>query len=213
MTKNAKTKKTKAWLVVDDVNSQAEVVFSNSKLDARRIGAGRLNTELEYVSISRHQEFDSFFEKGFVPPITLIKAGFEISCHECERMIVNDADEDDEERISVDKAIESGQHVFCNNECCAEFQHKVKDRNRLFEEFKTKVQSARPDLTFTEFTGGWPWITMTGKFVFDGCQFGGSVRDQEGTGKIEWYIANGDKQKWDEYENLRNSENFTSEIK
>ncbi|MNR25753.1 hypothetical protein D3C85_1429190 [compost metagenome] len=68
------------------------------------------------------------------------------------------------------------------------------------EAFKAQVLAARPDLTFTKWSIGWPFITQYAEFTFPGCQHGGSVRDQDGDGDLAWYVANGDKDAWAEYE-------------
>ncbi|MCY1460693.1 hypothetical protein D9M71_782720 [compost metagenome] len=71
--------------------------------------------------------------------------------------------------------------------------------------FKANVLAARPDLTFTKFEAGWPRITCIAHFTFPGSQYGGSVRDQEGDGKLEWFVANVDKDAWAAYEAGRNA--------
>ncbi|MNE59086.1 hypothetical protein D3C80_1541590 [compost metagenome] len=81
--------------------------------------------------------------------------------------------------------------------------YEIAARNAKGETFKVQVLLARPDLTFTKFEAGWPRITCIAHFTFPGAQYGGSCRDQEGNGNLEWYIANGDKDAWAAYEEGR----------
>ena len=55
-----------------------------------------------------------------------------------------------------------GRVVYCSAGCKSGHQAEVSARNARFEEFKVRVAAARPEVTFTEFTGGYPWAGTKG---------------------------------------------------
>lgn len=198
------SKKRVAWQVRDDCEGHAVIVFHHHGMAARREGANELGSEFEYVECSRAKQYDEYADKGYVPPLVLINDGWWFECCHCGRRCEEEGyDYDTDEPIPVEDMIEAGrQSVYCNQSCKDAREAEIKERNEKFEAFKEKILESRPDLDFTEWTGGWPWITMTGKFMFPGSKYGGSVRDDEG--ELTWWIANGDKDAWDEYESAQN---------
>lgn len=190
----SKEKKQVAWTVTDESTPKACVVFHHHGLAARRLGAGELGEEFEYLECRRSPEFDHFAESGKVPTQALLDASWWFECNHCGKKVI------DEEH---DDYVVDGEVVFCNASCKSSHEKDIDDRNHKFELFKDKVKSMRPDLEFTEFQGGYPWITNVAKFTFPGAKYGGSARDQEGDENITWHIANGDLEIWKEYERSR----------
>ncbi|NCO46642.1 MAG: hypothetical protein GW890_09755, partial [Vibrio sp.] len=151
----------------------------------------------EYLECRRAPEFDKFSESGKVPTQALLDAGWWFECNHCGKKVI-DEDHDD--------YVVDGEVVFCNASCKTSHEKDIADRNHKFELFKDKVKSMRPDLEFTEFKGGYPWITNVAKFTFQGAKYGGSAIDQEGVGHTTWRISNGDLEVWDQYESTTKRE-------
>lgn len=187
-------KKQVAWTVTDESTPKACVVFHHHGLAARRLGAGELGEDFECLECRRSPEFDHFVESGKVPTQALLDAGWWFECHHCGSRVI------DEER---DDYIVDGDSVFCNASCKSGHEKDISNRNNKFEQFKEKVQRLRPDLEFTNFQGGYPWVTNIASFTFPGAKYGGSARDQDGNGNITFHIANGDLEVWAEYEEAR----------
>lgn len=189
-----------AWDVRENEEGRGTIVFHHHSMAARRIGAERLEVEFEYTGAIRSPEFDGYAEQGKVPLSALLKHGWWQECCHCRRKV-----DLSDEVLKADEVIiddEAGA-VFCNEECRVEFDLDVKLRNAKFEAFKLRVQEIRPDLEFYEFQGGFPWITLVGKFRFPGCKYGGSVRDQDGKEQLTWFISGGDQEAWERYEEGR----------
>jgi len=191
------TKKQVAWTVTDDFTPKACVVFHHHGLAARRIGASELGEDFEDLECKRSPEFDHFAEAGKVPTKALLDADWWFECHHCGKRIP------DEDFRPMENLVIDGDRVYCNEKCKCGHDKEVSDRNHKFELFKDKVKALRPDLEFTEFQGGHPWITNVAKFTFPGAKYGGSARDHKGDGNIEFFIAGGDMDAWDQYEDQR----------
>lgn len=191
------TKKQVAWTVTDESTPKACVVFHHHGLAARRLGAEELGEEFEYLECRRSPEFDHFTESGKVPTQALLDAGWWFECHHCGKRVP------DEDFRPIEGLVIKGDAVYCNEKCKHGHDKEVSDRDLKFEEFKDKVKSMRPDLEFTEFQGGYPWITNVAKFTFPGAKYGGSVRDDKGDGNIELFVAGGDMDAWNTYEESR----------
>lgn len=191
------SKKKVAWTVTDESTPKSCVVFHHHGLAARRIGAGELGEDFDCLDCYRSPEFDHFAEAGKVPTKALLDSGWWFECGHCGNKI---PDEDDApiENIEID-----GDWVYCNASCKNDREKEISERNDKFEQFKEKVKNLRPDLKFTSFQGGYPWITNVAKFTFEGAKYGGSVRDQNGDGNITFHVSNGDIEAWDIYEESR----------
>lgn len=192
--------KTVAWQVNEPSEGHSCVVFHHHGLAARREGAGELGEDFEYVECFRAPHFDQFAEQGYVPVIELLKAGWWFECTHCGNRICDDDGRDENEATPLDKVITTKRQAYCNQSCKDAKDNEIKQHNHNFEQFRTSVVNARPDLNFYEFTGEWPQLTFIAKFKFAGAQYGGSVRDYRATGDLEWLVANGDKEAWDKYE-------------
>ncbi|MDH0647526.1 hypothetical protein N5D48_16290 [Pseudomonas sp. GD03858] len=70
-------------------------------------------------------------------------------------------------------------------------------RNARLEEFKKRVVAAQPGVTFTKFTGGYPYCGYSARLTFPDAQCGGSVSEAEDGQGRKWYVAQGDKAAWD----------------
>lgn len=188
------SKKVVAWKVTEEAEGHACIVFSASGVAARREGASELGYEFDEVVCRREKQFDRFAEAGRVPVRSLLEAGWWFECFHCALLI----DFDNEETPS-DKVITEGDRAFCSAQCKCDHEREVADRNAAFEAFKSKLPSLRPDLEFSDFIGAYPYITLSAKFRFPGGQYLGSVRDQEGDGKLQWFVAQDDKDAWEKY--------------
>lgn len=193
-------KKAVAWMVSDDDEGCATVVFHHHGPAARRMGCGEVGSEFEYCTAKRAPQFDQYAEQNKVPQMALLEDGWWLSCHHCQHQI-REEERDEDENTPLDQVVVIGDSVFCNQQCKESQDSEKQKSNEAFEVFKKKVQAARPDLEFTDFEGEWPWITKTACFQFPGSQYGGSVRSDDG--EIQWSVANGDKAAWQEYEQSR----------
>lgn len=193
-------KKVVAWQVREDSEGRCCIVFHHHGLAARREGAGELGEDFESVECTRASKFDQYADFGKVPTIALLEAGWWFECHHCGHRVCDDDSRDEDEITPVDQVVVEGDAVYCNQSCKNGHDKERDDKNTSFISFKQAVQEKRPDLKFTKFQGGYPWITMVAEFTFPGAKFGGSARDQNGDGKITWHIANGDIEAWNEYE-------------
>ncbi|WP_256657785.1 hypothetical protein [Pseudomonas sp. R4-34-07] len=104
--------------------------------------------------------------------------------------------EEIEADITLDLVFD-GRVAYCSADCKSEHEAEVAARNVRFEEFRVRVLAAKPGVTFTEFTGGYPWCGNKGLFTFPGAQYDGSVTDAEESTELKWYIAQRDKAAWD----------------
>jgi hypothetical protein len=200
------TKPLKAYEVREGFEGYSSIVFATNSATARREGAAELGIDWEDVDFCRRLPWADEYAgvKGGVPPLVCIEHGWSFRCMHCNCKIDCDLEGEDEQGNYIKlEPVEDGSAIFCSQSCKDELDNEKANRNLAFEAFKKSVQEKRPDLTFTEFTGGWPLITMEGRFTFTGSKYGGSARDQQGNGYIQWFIANGDKAAWDEYEAKR----------
>lgn len=193
-------KKKVAWTVTDESTPKACVVFHHHGLAARRLGSGVLGEEFEYLECRRSPEFDEFASSGKVPTQALLDAGWWFECHHCGKRIP------DEDFRPMENLVIKGDVVYCDENCKCGHDKEISDRDQAFNLFKDKAKALRPDLEFTEFQGGYPWITNVAKFTFPGAKYGGSARDQNGDGNIEFFISNGDLEAWKQYEATRGND-------
>lgn len=197
------TKPLKAYEVNEPEEGCSCIVFETNSAAARRNGAGELGIDWEDVSYCRRIPWADRYAgvKGGVPPLVCIANGWRFKCMHCNCTINSDLEGEDTEGnyIKLDP-VEDGEALYCSKTCKDKQDNEKANRNLAFEAFKKSVQEQRPDLTFVDFQGAWPWITMTARFTFPDSKYVCSARDQDGNGNIEWFIANGDKAAWDAYE-------------
>ena len=191
------TKKLKAYHVGEGSEGEQVITFATSSAQARREGGNELDLTFEEVNFCRRAPWaDEFAGQPFIPAKAYHDQGWWLYCGHCETQLYEDAEDDDGNPLQV---VYSGRHAYCDQDCHDSRKKQIAEANAKGEAFKAKVQSERPYLTFTEFDIGWPRITMLAKFTFPGSKYGGSVRDQEGNGNLEWYIASTDKPVWDAF--------------
>lgn len=194
----------KAYIVSNGDPECDSIQYATTNVAARRQGAAEIDDDFGSVSCKRLHWADEFASKP-IPAKAYIDNGWRISCTNCGDYVSDEsyrADEDGED-VPHDPVFR-GEHVFCSPECQARHDASVAEQNAKFADFERRARAARPDLQFKEFRGAYPYITMTGKFTFDGAKYGGSVRD-DGDGALKWFIASGDQAIWDAYE-LRSRE-------
>lgn len=192
-----------AYLVSNDDPECDTIQFATSNVAARRQGANEIDDDFAGVSCKRLQWADEY-RGQHIPAQAYIEHGWRVSCTNCGDYVSEESYRVDDDGEDVPhEPVYRGTHVFCCPSCESSHDAEVSTRNAAFEAFKETVTQARPDLTFTKFTGEYPCITLIAKFTFPGGQYGGSVRDQEGDGTLAWFIAHGDKAAWDLCESAR----------
>lgn len=195
------TENLKAYHVGEGPEGEQVITFASNSAQARREGGNELNLTFEEVSFCRRAPWaDEFAGQPYIPAKAYHDQGWWLYCKNCETRLYEDAEDDDGNPLQI---VYEGRHAYCDKECKDSLEKQIADANAKGEAFKTKVLGERPDLTFTEFSIGWPCIAMSAKFKFPGCQYGGSVRDQEGSGDLKWYVASADKDAWDAYQQER----------
>jgi hypothetical protein len=181
---------------------ESSIQFATTNVAARRQGAHAADVDFTQASCKRAHWADQYAGQRCIPAQAYIENGWNIGCTNCAVTVSSDSYHQDEDG-DTDKPHEPvyrGEDLFCSAECELLHDAEVASYNAKGEAFKARVTQERPDLEFTVFRCGWPHITMVGEFKFPGCQYGGSVRDQEGDGTIQWYVAGGDVTAWLAYE-------------
>lgn len=130
----------------------------------------------------RLQGADEYAGQPFIPAQAYAEHGWWQYCRNCEAQVYKDGEDDQGKPLHP---VFEGQHTYCRPSCKVSYRHQVDEANAKGEAFKARVVAERPNLTFTEFEAGWPRITLLAKFTFPSAKYGGSVRDQEGDGKLE----------------------------
>lgn len=195
------TENRKAYHVGEGSEGEHVITFATSSAQARREGGNALGLEFNEVSFCRRAPWaDEFAGQRFIPAKAYHDQGWWLYCNNCETQLYEDAEDDDGNPLTI---VYAGRHAYCDQGCKDSRDKLIADANAKGDAFKAKVLSERPDLTFGEFSIGYPHITMSVTFKFPGCQYGGSVRDQEDSGELHWYIAQGDKDAWDLYQQER----------
>jgi hypothetical protein len=181
------------------------IVFATNSATARREGGRELDLEFSEVeSCRRAQWADEYADaKGGVPQLVMIKNGWWQECVHCGHRItiddIEDGYEDDDGNVIKLNPVEKDHHIYCNQHCFDKEMEQRANHDAKADEFKNKVLSLRPDLTFKEFRGKWPQCYCSASFTFDGAQCGGIV--SYGTdGEVEWRISQRDLNAWDTYE-------------
>ena len=179
-----------AWIVGDDhpdEGRRSAVVFAVDAEQALLLGALRLGAEVEECSASRAEPYDAFAEAGEVPLERLLEDGWSFPCHQCEHP------------LEPGSWLREGRLLFCCPECRDQKASDVATTNAEFEEFKARIQEARPDLTWKEFQGGWPILTPVAHFTFPGALYGGGRVKAQQDGELVWMVLAGDMDAWERY--------------
>lgn len=193
----------KAYHVGEDSDGHQVIVFATSGAAGRRIGGNELNLTFDEVTFCRRAPWaDEFAGQPFIPAKAYHDHGWWFSCNNCENQLYDDAEDEDGNRLQL---VYDGRHVYCNQGCKDAREREIDNLNARGAAFKQRLLTERADLEFTKFEVGYPRITQSASFKFPGCQYGGSVRDQEGDDNLTWYIAKADHPAWDEYEAKRNA--------
>lgn len=199
------SRKELAFLVETGDPEESSIQFARSNVAARRQGAQAADVDFTQASCKRAHWADQYAGQRFIPAQAYIENDWNVGCTNCADTVSNDSYHKDEdgETDRPHEPVFRGPDLFCSPECERLYDAQVATYNAKGEAFKARVTEERPDLEFTVFRCGWPHITMVGEFKFPGCLYGGSVRDQEGDGSIEWYVAGGDVAAWTAYQKER----------
>lgn len=202
-----------AWLVYPlggpDDEQRTAIVFEHESAVARSKGAQELGLDIEEVDVERAPALDAYRSHKHVPIKVLIREGWRVDCAGCGSPIASRAF-DEESQTDLADVIEDQGRVFCHSECKRYLDLAIERQREKFDAFKQRVISQRPDLTFTDFQGLWPQVTLIAQFTFPGARFGGTVRDQLGNGNLVWSVSNGDLPAWEAYTRDRNRGGFDS---
>jgi len=193
------SRKMLAYTVETDDPEESTIQFATSNAAARRQGADEIGADFGAVSCRRAQWADQYGGQSFIPAEAYIDAGWWFDCNHCGTRCDSDAsrwDEEAETDIPLDLVFD-GRVVYCSAECKEGHESEVAARSARFEKFKERVVAAQPGVTFTEFTGGYPYCGDGARFTFPGAQYGGSVSETEDGQDLKWFIAQGDKAAWD----------------
>lgn len=191
-----------AYSVETNDPEESNIQFATSNAAARRQGADEIGTDFSgIVSCRRAHWADPYADLRYIPAKAYIDAGWWFDCNHCGTHCDSDAsrfDEETETYIALDLVFD-GRVVYCSAECKIGHDTEVSARNAKFEAFKDAAAKARPEVTFTGFTGGYPYCANSGKFTFPGAQYGGSVSDTEDSDQLTWWVCAVDKDAWDRF--------------
>lgn len=171
-----------AYSVETNDPEESTIQFPTSSAAARRQGADEIGTDFSGIVSSRRAHWaDQYAELRYIPAKAYIDAGWWFDCNHCGTHCDSDASRFDEETdtdIPLDLVFD-GRVVYCSAEYKSSHDSEVSARNAKFEAFKAAAATAHPEVTFTGFTGGYPYCANSGKFMFPGARHGGSVSDTE----------------------------------
>ena len=197
------SKAMKAYHVGEDCDGRHVIWFAAGAVQARREGGGELGLAFDEVSFCRRAPWaDQYAGEAFIPAKVYHEQGWWLSCPNCAKELMQDSEDDNGQELRM---VYDGASVFCDDACKTSFEKGVAELNENGEAFKSLLLEKNPDLTFTEFNVGWPRISISAKFTFPGCQFGGSVYDSNGDGKLEWFVSPSDRAAWDAYQASRSA--------
>ncbi|GAB6406066.1 hypothetical protein [Pseudomonas sp. MHK4] len=184
------TESQKAYHVGEGSEGEHVITFASSSAQARREAGNELGLEFNEVSFCRRAPWaDEFAGQRFIPAKAYHDQGRWLYCNNCETQLYEDAAEDnDGNPLTI---IYDGRHAYCDQDCKDSRDKLIADADAKGAAFKAKVLAERPGLTFGEFSIGYPHIIKSVTFKFPGCQYGGSVRDQEDNGELHWYVPPG----------------------
>ncbi|WP_235208773.1 hypothetical protein [Pseudomonas savastanoi] len=189
-----------AYSVETNDPEESTIQFATSSAAARRQGADEIGTDFSgIVSCRRAHWADQYAELRYIPAKAYIDAGWWFDCNHCGTRCDSDAcrwDEESDTDIPLDLVFD-GRVVYCSAECKTGHDAEVSARNAKFEAFKAAAADAQPGVTFTAFTGGYPYCANSGKFTFPSAQYGGSVCDTENSTELTWWVCAVDKEAWD----------------
>lgn len=175
-----------AWVVTDDYEGHAVVVFHHHGIAARRIGADELEIAFENAECKRNKALDKYAETG-VPTEVLVKEhGWYWECFNCGTR-VSDGDE------NIDDAVFINDVVYCSRSCMEDLADKKRRINSEYEQFQIAILTQFPQFEITGFYGGYPSKTPVAYFTFPGAKYGESqMRPDTNSKSLFWYVPNGD---------------------
>lgn len=190
-----------AYHVGENIEGGHVITFATNGATARREGANELGLTFEEVAFCRRVPWaDQYAGQPFIPAKAYHDAGWWLSCDNCLTMIYDDEEDADGKPLEM---VYDGQHVYCNQGCQDARINAMDESNERGDQFMRRVRELYPDLRFTSFRCGWPYVRMTAEFTFPGCLYGGSLVDREGTGELEAWICGADADAWRVYERSR----------
>lgn len=195
-------RKVLAYQVETNDPEESTIQFATSSAAARRQGADEIGTDFSGIASCRRAHWaDRYADLRYIPAKAYIDAGWWFDCNHCGTRCNSDASRWDKETDTDIPLVLvfDGRVVYCSVECKVGHDAEVSARNAKFEAFKAAAAEAQPGVTFTGFTGGYPYCANSGKFTFPGAQYGGSVRDTEESTELTWWVCAVDKDAWDRF--------------
>jgi len=193
----------KAWVVTEECEGKAQVIFHTHGMAAKRLGAQELNTDFDGVTLKRAKEFDDYAEKGYVPVAVLIENGWWVECWGCNREMREEmiGEDGNDFALDLDGIIELGpMKAFHSKECKEAYQAMVIDIDLRHCKYEREIRKRFPTVSFIEGTHNkYPSYTCTLKAEFPGqkhwpAEFKIPDVRKDGKQKVEIGCAMGDEE-------------------
>ena len=113
----------KAWIVREDQEGFATIVFNNHGLAARKEGASELDLDFDQVECNRAKEFDKYNNKTLDVEILIKDHGWWFECYHCYKKIEKDMD-------NFDAVLFCTSSYFCSQECLIKYRKARDAKNR-----------------------------------------------------------------------------------
>lgn len=185
-----------AWYVEDDNGSETNgvIVFATNEEQAKDIGASKLWSEEEYVTVKRIPEYDQYAHQKYVPLKVLHDNGWSFYCYYCEKEI-NSECFDYEEDVEINPVFEE-KKIFCSSDC--KYNHYID-----IDICKKRVTQARAVL-MSQYLGIYDLHVYSGGVDYDTYA---TFKFPGGKYKVDWnssdgnhvYIKRSDKEAWDKF--------------
>ncbi|UYZ60157.1 hypothetical protein [Hymenobacter latericus] len=137
----------KAYIVTENEEHHACVVFADHAVTARRKGADELNTDFtDDLSVKRAKHFDQYAPQGSVPlEVLVMEHGWSHECDECSERVTQDLYNYQEER---DMQPVWGQNfVYCSPECEATYNERKAKEKAEYDALVAKLLAEYPGVT------------------------------------------------------------------
>jgi len=195
---------TKAWIITEEEDYNAVVVFHKHGMAARRIGAQALDQEFDYVTCGRAKQYDVHAEKGWVPPSVLIGDGWQMGCWGCNDTVSEYGMDRDGNEWDLTAIIDVGPEKFyCSKGCKDAYEAEVNRINGLHQKSAAWMKERYPDLNLYEREGPCtsnkhPSYTCSLFLDYPGAKYGPARLCKQDVRKEDekpmWFVATGDKE-------------------
>jgi hypothetical protein len=183
-----------AWKIKDDEGEW--IVIAKDEWNARLKGAYYFLTDVEFVEAKRSPEWDEFSELGYVPPKAMIEVGWQLTCYECESVVDEENEQEDEEGNEYyPEPVFEGQKVFCCQQCRDTWHRDRATEKQRKEEAIALLSKRYPKAQNIKAHGGSP-----GDDAYASFRFGNNKRAKWKSSDPDVVtIRKIDKAEWDEW--------------